>query len=389
MNAVPTFIEPEDDGFVLVEPQHERRKPPRNWRLRPIGEMLEQPQPTRWLVRGILEQAVLAVLFGPSGHGKSFVADDIAASVASGTPWHGHAVSAGPVVILAGEGHAGIAKRFLAWSQHHEIDLRDKPLTVSTSAIDLSAHHEIIADTITAACGDVNPTLIVVDTLARHLRPGANENSGEDMGPLIAAADTLRQRFDCTVLLIHHVGHLAQDRERGHSSLRGALDWSYGVTAKGGREHKKILVTCAKAKDQEPPEPMQFALERIELPWHGDDGKPEASCVLKPLDRAEASIAGHAEKLAAQAAIAADAEIVLAALKAAIAAGYSVTTATEHSATAWHTLANFPELGVLRQRNAKMRTHAALAHLQRDGRIVREGYETAQRKPRERWMVKS
>ena len=41
-----------------------------------------------------------AILYGPPGAGKSFVALDFALSVASGRAWHGHEVRQGPVLYV-------------------------------------------------------------------------------------------------------------------------------------------------------------------------------------------------------------------------------------------------------------------------------------------------
>jgi hypothetical protein len=251
---------------------------PHGWKLQPIGELLAQPSPIDWLVRGVLEKNSLACIFGAPGSGKSFIAVDLAACIAMALSWHGHAVKQGAVVYLAGEGHSGLRRRFLAWSIEHGIDLSHAPLLLSSAAIDLNGARDATIAAIEAACGDVRPSLLIVDTLHRHLKPGADENSSTDMGDLIAAADAIRQRFGCAVVIVHHSGHAATDRERGSSALRGAMDWSYSV-AKG--DGGPVIFTCRKSKDFEQPEPMQFELHSIALPWLNDEGEPETSAVLR------------------------------------------------------------------------------------------------------------
>src|SRR5947209_2819298 len=61
-------------------------------------------QPLPWLIEGLLPASSLAVLAGGSGVGKSFIALDIACSIASGIDWHGRSVMQGDVVYVAGEG---------------------------------------------------------------------------------------------------------------------------------------------------------------------------------------------------------------------------------------------------------------------------------------------
>src|ERR687883_1735228 len=57
----------------------------------------------------------LALLAGPEGTFKSFVALDLALSVAGGRPWQEHPVHQGPVVYISAEGSAGLRNRLEAW----------------------------------------------------------------------------------------------------------------------------------------------------------------------------------------------------------------------------------------------------------------------------------
>src|SRR4029077_13342107 len=50
-----------------------------------------------------------------------------------------------------------------------------------------------------------------------------SENSDEDMGNYIKAADAVREAFRCAVIIIHHCG-VEGTRPRGHTSLTGAAD---------------------------------------------------------------------------------------------------------------------------------------------------------------------
>jgi hypothetical protein len=82
-------------------------------------ELMSMP-PLRWLVDHHLPAGGFAVLYGPPGGGKSFVALDLAMSVATGTDWLGvERVDPGVVVYVAAEGSAGLAKRVGAWINAH------------------------------------------------------------------------------------------------------------------------------------------------------------------------------------------------------------------------------------------------------------------------------
>lgn len=269
-----------DDAAAALLAKDEPR-PPRHtrWKLERLS--LDQPAPTSWLVRRYLTRHSLACIFGASGSGKSFLAVDLACAVATGRSWNGAKVSPGPVVYLAGEGHAGLRKRFLAWSLHHGVDLAGADIHLSNGAIALDASEpfETVRASLFEALGERRPALIVVDTAARHMTPGADENSGVAMGPLIDACDELVRETGATCVIIHHTGHAAVDRERGWSGLRAALDWSYSVQRGDGGP---LIVQCRKSKDHEMPEPVQLRLQPIELPWTDDEGEAERSAILAP-----------------------------------------------------------------------------------------------------------
>lgn len=67
-------------------------------------------------------------LYGPSGCYKSFLMLDLATHIAGGgTEWFGKRVTHCPVTYCVLEGEAGMNKRVIAWSQHH-----NKPIPEST-----------------------------------------------------------------------------------------------------------------------------------------------------------------------------------------------------------------------------------------------------------------
>ena len=77
--------------------------------------------------------------------------------------------------------------------------------------------------------------MVIIDTLNRNI--GGSESSEDDMGAFIAAADRLRSQYGSTVLVVHHTGW-NNERERGHSSLRGAADTMISVAA-GRPSHRR------------------------------------------------------------------------------------------------------------------------------------------------------
>lgn len=249
------------------------KTPPMRYRLLRADEVMNAP-PLRWLVRGVLPADGLAALYGASGSGKSFLALDLCAAVASGEPeWFACRVKAAPVVYVALEGEAGFSQRVKAWQLHHGRDLPDA-LCFVMQALDLRNSDDVseIAGAVTAA--GAAGGLLVIDTLNRAAR-GADENSVVDMGEIIAAAKGVQTKLGGLVLLVHHSGKDATKGLRGHSSLHAALDAAIEVTRVDGRWDWRI----AKSKDGDDSKTHPFKLEVVEIGEH-DDGEPITSCVV-------------------------------------------------------------------------------------------------------------
>ncbi len=201
--------------------------------------------PLDWLIDGCVPSGAFAVLYGPSGAGKTFLALDLALSVSAAVRWLGHDVRGGPTLYVAAEGIGGLAQRVKAWrSARAECDLSGvRFLPDAVNLLDERAVSSLLAD---IADMDLPPALIVLDTLARCI-PGADENSAQDVGRAVAAIDRIRAATGATVLLIHHTGKNG-DSERGSSALRGAADTMLAVSNDDGL----IRVECAKQKDDVP-----------------------------------------------------------------------------------------------------------------------------------------
>ena len=247
-------------------------------RLLPIGDLIRDVRPPDWLVRGYIERNTLALLLGDPEAGKSFCAIDIGLSIACGADWHGARVNAGPVIYVAGEGQQGLGRRFTAWSINAELALDEIPFAVSSMATALTDADALaeLDDAIDVFAGAHGwPALIVIDTLNRNFGPG-DENSANDVGALIGACDSIRERTRATVLLVHHSGHADKRRGRGSGALRGGVDAEYLMT----RNRDLITFEATKMKDGTRPAPITFGLRSVELDMCDDEGKVITSAVL-------------------------------------------------------------------------------------------------------------
>lgn len=247
-----------------------------------VGDLIANPKPPAWLLQDILEQDTLALIYGPPKKGKSFVAVDWMCSIATGTPCHGHPAKQAPVFYICGEGHNGLARRFLAWSLARGISLAGAPIAVSNRALPMTHPGAVRAvseavEELRAITG-MDPGLIVVDTLARNF--GANENDTEAMSVFITHLDAIREPFKATALIVHHSGKDETRGARGSTVLFGAIDASYVVTRD---ELGMVSLTPEAMKDAALPPAQIFGMTPVSLPIESPDGTEVTSCVLSPL----------------------------------------------------------------------------------------------------------
>src|SRR5690554_127894 len=247
------------------------------------GELVAHLKPRAWLVRGFVEADSLSLVFGEPGHGKSFLALDWAASVATGTAWHGSPVRQGAVFVVAGEGHNGIARRLKAWELARGVKLEGAPLFVSHAAASLadweSAREVVAAVEARAKAPGQAPALIVVDTLSRNLG-AADENSSADMAAFIRHLDAMRQQWQATVCVVHHSGKDSAKGARGSTVLKGAVDAEYRVAKD---EAGVVCLEGTKMKDAELPGLQAFKLEGVKLPLVDDEGGDVWGAALAPV----------------------------------------------------------------------------------------------------------
>lgn len=236
--------------------------------------------PPDWLAKDLVESNSLTALYGDPTTGKSFLSLDLACCVATGKDFHGFKVKSGPVGYIAGEGRNGLARRIRAWEIRNNIDLSESPLYISTGPTGLCDSDA--TDQVISALDQTKapPKLIVIDTLARNFGPG-DENSTRDMTLFIQAADKLRTRYGCTILLVHHTGHGDKTRERGAFALRGGLDSSYRLEKSPSGTVQLLPV---KMKDAELPSPLAFQLRAVELGMLDEYGREVTSAILNRVE---------------------------------------------------------------------------------------------------------
>jgi hypothetical protein len=183
----------------------------------------------------------------------------------------------GPSVYCAFEGASGFKKRLIAFRRRKLNGQAGRvPFFVLPVRINLALQVEDLVASIKDELDGVRPLSITLDTLNRSLV--GSESKDEDMSAYIAAADRLREEFDCAVIIIHHCG-VDGTRPRGHTSLTGAADCQISVV----RRDDTTIMTVEYMKDADEGTTLAFKLEQVVI---GQDklGADITSCIVVEAD---------------------------------------------------------------------------------------------------------
>lgn len=243
-----------------------------------MAELRERLGPPEWLIKGILPKTELGMLFGASTAGKSFVLMDMCAAIARGIDWNGRRVKKGRVLYVVAEGRGGFPNRMEAYCKKHGIDESEVPIVYAAGKIPNLADDNSVKAFIKEIKRFGPFDLIIIDTLAK-VSVGADENSGKDMGIIMANAEAIGLAAGGTPILVHHSGKDTSRGSRGHGSLKGNV----GVELEVSRAENAVLRTLYvhKVKDAPAGFGLDFKLEVVPVDQVDEDGVPETSCTVE------------------------------------------------------------------------------------------------------------
>ena len=239
------------------------------------NQLRQLPVPP-YVVRSVFPAHGLAAIYGEPGAGKSFLALHLAHTIAIGTTdWFGFRVRQRPVVYVALEGLGGIGKRTTA------LELNSKQICPDQLRFWCRDIHLLTGDGIDLLASEIvavvgMQAVVIVDTL-NQASPGADENTSQDMGKIIANSKRLAAAVGGLVILVHHAGKNRAQGLRGHSSLHAAMDVVLEVATVDGK-HKTWSIT--KAKDDSSDVKRDFDLISYTV-GQDEDGDPITSCAVQ------------------------------------------------------------------------------------------------------------
>lgn len=245
------------------------------------------PEQERWLIQGLWADQAVGIVGGEPKCCKSFLALDVAVSVASGTPALRRFPTprCGPVLVFAAEDALHIVRERLEGIAHaagvgfEQLDIH--VITTPTVRIDLEADRRRLRDTIDR----IRPRLLVLDPFVRLHR--VDENMASEVAPLLAYLREIQRHYETAVLLVHH------SRKAGHARAGQALRGSSELHAWGDsnlylrRQADRILLTAEhRAAPGAPALALELAVDGQAVALRVADSSPPLEPLqLAPLDR--------------------------------------------------------------------------------------------------------
>jgi len=215
----------------------------------------------QWLVEDLWTDQAVGILGGEPKCCKSFLALDIAVSVASGTAClRQFAVRrSGPVLLFPAEDSLAVVRQRLegiaAAAQAPFASLPVQVITAPSLRLDTPADRQRLTQTIQ----EQRPVLLILDPLIRLHR--LDENDATQIAALLSYLRDLQRQFQLAVLLVHHArkdSHSSRPGQalRGSSELHGWGDSNLYMRRKGAQ---LTLSTEHRAAPSQDHLPLQLA----------------------------------------------------------------------------------------------------------------------------------
>ncbi|MEK7750943.1 MAG: AAA family ATPase [Acidobacteriota bacterium] len=195
---------------------------------------------TQWLIDGLWSEQAVGILGGEPKCCKSFLALDIAVSVASGAACLRQfpVRRTGPVLLFPAEDSLAIVRQRLegiACAAHVGFEaLPVEVITAPALRLDTPTDRQRLLETVQ----QLRPLLLILDPLIRLHR--VDENDASQIGALLSYLRELQRQFQLAVMLVHHARKDSQASRpgqalRGSSELHGWGDSNLYMRRKGSQ----------------------------------------------------------------------------------------------------------------------------------------------------------
>jgi hypothetical protein len=269
-----------------------------------LASQLECSGPqTQWLIEELWTDQAVGILGGEPKCCKSFLALDVAVSVASGTACLRQfpVRRSGPVLLFPAEDSLAVVRQRLEGiAAAAQVPFESLPVQVITSPslrLDTEPDRQRLSRTVQ----EQHPVLLILDPLIRLHR--VDENDASQIAALLSYLRQLQRQFQLAVLLVHHArkdSHSSRPGQalRGSSELHGWGDSNLYLRRKGSQLTLSTEHRAAASREHIPLQLTESGSVVTLKVLERSTVAPEAP--LSPTERVRQALAQHQEPIPVQ-----------------------------------------------------------------------------------------
>lgn len=223
-----------------------------------VADLAAADPTRRWLVDGLWSQAAVGIIGGPPKAAKSWMALDMAVSVASNTPCLDTFDVLEPgraLLFMAEDADAAVRARVAGICCHRGLDIRGLDLHIITATslrLDLARDRSRLSDVV----AHLAPRLLILDPFVRLHR--GDENDAGHISGLLAYLRELQREHHLAVAVVHHTRKNGGGAVLGQT-LRGSGDFHAWVDSSLYLRRKRDSLSI-EHRSAPAPDPLQLAL---------------------------------------------------------------------------------------------------------------------------------
>jgi len=239
------------------------------WKPTNTGEFIDwhlmEPEPTDWVVDGLIAREACTLLGANMKAGKSWLTMDLAVCLAAGLPFLDFEISkAGITLLYSPEGtKKGLVRRLHGVCAGHNIDPRAIGDSIRAWTGRLQLLEKSTVEQLKIVIDSVEPDLLVIDPLITAMAGIDENNAGSTQTGLNVIRHLSEHRPEMGIIVAHHYGKT--DKGEARSTPWHKLRGSSGLGAWGD-----CLITLEAVESPDSPDPTTAIEVR-----HRDDVDPE------------------------------------------------------------------------------------------------------------------
>jgi len=236
----------DDDPYTTAsnpspQPQPQANTPKPRYKILSAGDYLKSHPPIEYIVDPLIEAGTVNVIYSEPGEGKTLICLDMGVTIGKGEQtWLGFPIKKCNVLFIDEEtGEPHLMRRMGEVMRGHDADEQTPIYSISYARFDLAKNSDYIE--LTNLINIANAGLVIIDALS-DIAPGRNENSTDEMKPVLMNLRHIAADTGAAIILIHHANK--QGGYRGASTIKADVD----LMIKVEKENDTITFTSNKVR---------------------------------------------------------------------------------------------------------------------------------------------